>query len=180
MLNPLQVFELEELEQEETQRFKVTDINSLNWVLRKLSVLEAKKKEINDLADAEIVRIESFRKQELENLQRSEDFFQGLINEYATLRRQEDPKFKSEKTPYGRITWVKKQPKWHFNDEKVISYLEQNNRYDLIRVKMEPVKTEIKKMFHVHEDGRVFDEDGQEVPGIRVEPQPDELRVKVE
>ena len=180
MLNPLQAQELEEIEREETQRFKVTDINSLNWVLRKLSVLEAKKKEINELADAEIERIENFRKQELENLQRSEDFFLGLINEYAQKRKLEEPGFKSEKTPYGRITWTKKPPKWNYNDEKLLAFLEQNGRDDLIRIKKEPVKTEIKKVFQLHTDGKVYDENGQEVEGIEVEFQADELRVKVE
>lgn len=180
MLNPLQAQELKEIEQEETQRFKVTDINSLNWVLRKLSVLEAKKKEINELADAEIERIENFRKQELENLQRSEDFFLGLINEYAQRRRAEDPKFKTEKTPYGSIGFRKQQPKWIYDEEKVVAYLNDNELYDFVRVKEEPKKAEIKKHFKVLDDGRVIDPDGQEVEGITVEFLPDALDVKVE
>lgn len=180
MLNPLQISELEEIEQEETQRFKVTDINSLNWVFRKLSVLEAKKKEVNDLADAEIERIENFRKQELENLQRSEGFFLGLINEYAQRRRAEDPKFKTEKTPYGSIGFRKQQPKWIYDEEKVVAYLNDNELYDFVRVKEEPKKAEIKKHFKVLDDGRVIDPDGQEVEGITVEFLPDALDVKVE
>src|SRR5690606_9677828 len=103
--------------------------------------------------------------------------FQSLIGEYALKRREEEPNFKSEKTPYGRITWTKRQPKWNYDDEKVITFLEMNMRDDLIRVKKEPVKTEIKKLFQVNEDGRVFDENGQEVPGISVEFIPDELKV---
>lgn len=179
-MNALQIHELEEIKQEETQRFKVTDINSLNWALRKMAAIDAKIKEVNALADAEIERIENFRKQELSSLQQSQDFFQGLIGEYALKRRDEDPAFKSEKTPYGRITWTKRQPKWNYNNDEVINYLEENGRRELIRVKKEPVKTEIKKLFQVNEDGRVFDENGQEVPGISVEFIPDELKVKVE
>jgi|SRR5690625_667599 len=180
MLNALQISELEEIEQEQTQRFKVTDVNSLNWALRKMAAIDAKIKEVNGLADAEIERIENYRKQELSSLQQSQDFFQGLIGEYALKRREEDPKFKSEKTPYGRITWTKKQPKWIYSDDEIIAYLEENKRNDLLRIKKEPVKTEIKKLFRVNDDGRVFDEDGQEVPGISVETIPDELKVKVE
>lgn len=176
-INPLQLEELREIE--EQKRFEITDLSSLNWALRKLAAIEAKKAEVNKLADAEIERIESYRTRELEGLQRSEDFFKSLIAEYAVRRRLEDPKFKSESTPYGRIGFRKQQPKWHYNDEEVTTFLEKEHP-DLIRVKKEPIKNEIKARFKVTDDGKVYDDNGQEVPGIKVEFLPDTLDVKVD
>lgn len=45
-MNPLLQEELDEIEQqeaEERQSFRVTDLESLNWVLRKMSAIQAKK-----------------------------------------------------------------------------------------------------------------------------------------
>lgn len=183
MINPLHLEELDELPEqteESRQRFQITDIASLNWALRKLSAIKAKKDEVNKLADAEIERIENYRKRELDALQGSEDFFNSLIADYAIRRRNEDPKFKSEKTPYGSIRFRKQQPKWHYDDEKLLEHLKANDLKEFIRVKEEPNKAEIKKKFVVLDDGKVVDTNGQEIEAIKVEFQPDALDVKVE
>lgn len=182
-MNPLLENELEEVEiftGQDRDQFKIDNISALNWALRKLSALEAKRKEVNQLADEEVSRIESYRKSELDKLQHSVDFFNSLIAEYAIKRKEEDPNFKSEKTPYGRIGFRKQQPKWEYDDEKVVEFLQKNDYWDLIRIKKEPVKTEVKKLFTPHSDGNVYDENGQVVEGITVTEQPEKLDVKVE
>ena len=180
MINPLYVNELADLEEVQEQRFEITDLSSLTWVLRKMSAIEAQRKEVNQVADNEIERIEAYRKKELESLQRSQDFFQSLVGEYAERKRQEDPKFKTQKTPYGSIGFKKQQPKWIYDDEKLLNHLHDNELYDFVRIKEEPNKAEIKKQFRVLDNGKVVDVDGQEVEGITIEPQPDKLEVKVD
>jgi len=182
MLNALQlneITEIEEMSEENKQRFEVKDIHSLSWVLRKLAVLEAKKVEVNRIAEIELERIEHFRKKELESIQDNENFFRGLISEYAIRKRYEDPKFKI-KTPYGSVGFKKQQPKWNYDDKALIAYLNENELYDFVRVKQEPNKVEIKKQFNCTEDGRVYDPNGVEVQGIKVESKPDELVIKLE
>jgi phage host-nuclease inhibitor protein Gam len=179
-MNPLQQYELEDIQEEqERQRFKITDLNSLNWAFRKLAAIEAKKADVNQLADAEVQRIESYREQELKGLVNSEDFFKSHIAEYANVQREVDPNFKA-KTPYGSVTFRKQQPKWNYDDEALLTFLEQNDYADLVRVKKEPVKTDIKKRFIATQDGRVFDENGQEVTGIKVEFLPESISIKAE
>lgn len=182
MINPLYMEDLNEIQsmtEESRQRFQVTDIHSLNWVLRKLAALELKKAEANEVADREIERIEAFRRRELDAIQKDGDFLRGLISEYAIRQRDEDPKWKA-KTPYGTVSFRKQLPKWHYNDDQLVSFLEDSGYDTLIRTKKEPVKTEIKKLFKVNDDGRVFDEDGIQVDGIMVEFLPETLDVKVE
>lgn len=184
MIGPIQKMDLEQtlkemIDEQRRKEYKITDLSSLTWAMRKLSAIEAKKAEVNQVADQEIAHIESYRKSELEKLADSEAFFNSLINDYANEQRATDPKYKSEKTPYGSIGFVKQQPKWKYQDEALVEFLEKNNYSDLVRVKKEPVKTEIKKMFTVNDDGRVYDENGQEVEGITVEFLPEQLRVKV-
>ncbi|QHZ50673.1 host-nuclease inhibitor Gam family protein [Paenibacillus larvae] len=182
MINALQLHEIQEVEElteDSRQRFEVKDVQSLSWVLRKLAALEAKKTEINQIADFELERIEHFRKKELESIQDNENFFRGLISEYAIRKRDDDPKFKI-KTPYGSVGFKKQQPKWNYDDKALIAYLNENELYDFVRVKQEPNKVEIKKQFNCTEDGRVYDPNGVEVQGIKVESKPDELVIKLE
>lgn len=193
-MNPLYATELEmidgleemlyneglENKEELKQRFQVKDLASLNWTLRKLTAIEAKKREIRAMIDGEKERLEMFYERETSGLTDSENFFKQLISEYAARKRDEDPKFKSEKTPFGSIGFRKQQPKWLYDEELLIAFLEQNQYNELIRTKKEPVKTEIKKVFKVNDDGRVFDENGQVVEGITVEPQDDVLDIKPE
>lgn len=185
-INPLYMNELEMMESLETiteetkQRFQVVDLSSLNWTLRKLAAIEAKKQEVNAMIDSEIARLEDFRKRELKNLIQSDDFLRGLVSEYAIRKRDEDPKFKSEKTPYGSIGFRKQQPKWNYDDEKLIKHLESINYDHLIRTKKEPIKTEIKKLFITLENGQVIDDAGCFVEGIKVEMLPETLDIKVE
>lgn len=182
MINPLYQNELDEIDQqeeEERQSFSVTDLESLNWVLRKMAAIEAKKNEVNKLAMAEMHRIEEYKNKEIEKLDRDNEYFQGLIGAYASAQRINDPKFKA-KTPYGSVSYRKQQPKWHYNDDELVGWLEANQANELIRVKKEPAKTEIKKLFIPTETGQVVDPDGQLVAGINVEYRSDELVVKVE
>lgn len=182
-MNPLFQVELDEIEQQETeerQSFQVTDLQSLTWVFRKLAAIEAKKTDVNKLAQAEIYRIEDYRKRELDKLQSDEEYFRSLVGAYAEKRREADPKFKSEKTPYGSLTLKKQQPKWNYDDEKLVSWLEFNDCESLVRIKKEPVKPEIKKLFVVTESGEVVDPNGQVVEGVYVEHRGDELVIKPE
>lgn len=169
---------LESFTEETKQRFQVTDLASLSWTLRKISVIEKKKAEVNESIDQQIEWLQQFRKQELDKLQQSEDFFKVLISEFAIHKRDEDPDFKSQKTPYGTIGFRKQQPKWNYDDEKLVKHLESTGYDHLLRVKKEPVKTEIKKLFKTLDDGRVLDDAGCFVSGITVEFLPDVLDIK--
>lgn len=181
-MNPLYMTELETIEntEEAKQRYQVKDLASLNWAMRKLTAIEAKKREIRNMIEDEMERLKLFLEKETSGLTDSENFFKGLISEYAIRKRDEDPQFKTEKTPYGKVTFRKVPDKWLYDEELLIAYLEQNEYTNLIRTKKEPVKTEIKKMFQPNNDGRVFDENGQEVAGITVEQVADELSIKVD
>jgi phage host-nuclease inhibitor protein Gam len=183
-LNTLQKFELEEMEgmelnEETKQRFKVEDKEQLNWALRQISAIESEKKEINKLADTEMDRILQWQKKEVEAIDNRKAFFEGLILQYAMNERTKDPKFKSVSTPYGKIGFKNQHPKWNYDEKKLVAFLNDNELYDFVRTKEEPIKTEIKKKFKFTEDGRVFDMDGQEVDGITVEFQDEKLDIKV-
>jgi phage host-nuclease inhibitor protein Gam len=186
-MNALQKHELDEMEglelnEETKQRFKIEDKEQLNWALRKLSALESEQKEIDELAAKEMERINVWRVKEVEGIKNSKGFFEGLIAEYAMSERTKDPKFKSVSSPYGKVTFKKQSPKWHYEEDKLVEYLESINQLDLIRVKKEPNKAELKKRLKVLgkvlEDGRVLGFDGSLMDGVTVEHLDEKLEIK--
>ncbi|QHZ54049.1 host-nuclease inhibitor Gam family protein [Paenibacillus larvae] len=181
MLNAIHEYDIEnvnEMTEEEKERFRVTDTQSLNWVLRKMKALEIKKKDVNETAQSEIEYVKQWEKKEIESIDRHLEFFQSMIGEYAVKMREEDPEFKV-KTPHGTVKFAKKQSKWYYKEDILVSYLKANQLEQFIRVKEEPNKVEIKKTFNV-KNGKVYDPDGQQVEGINVEQLPDELSIKLE
>jgi hypothetical protein len=184
-MNKLQVIELEEIEtldlqaEETKQRFTVTDIDSLNWCLRKLAALEAQQNQTDELAAAEILRINTWKESEQKRIENSEQFFGELIRSYMEQQRAANPKFKKQATPYGTVSFKKQQPKWNYDDKLLVESLKEIGRSDLVRVKEEPDKTALKKVMKV-DDGRVVDEEtGAILTGVVVVEQPDKLDIKV-
>lgn len=169
----------EEVQKEDQEKFKITNIDQLNWAFRKKAAIQAKREEITKIAEAEIQRIKDWLEKETAALDRSEEFFDGLIQDYAMRRRMEDPKFKKEKTPYGSIGFRKQQPKWNYDEEKLIQELKQKGRTDLIRVKEEADKANIKKAFQVVGDRVIDPNTGEVVEGIVVEHREDVLKIEL-
>lgn len=186
MLNALQLAELEEIEtlqteeqQEELrQRFRIENIDQLNWALRKLAAIKAKENEVRRLADAERQRIAEWEQKELAALERDRSFFEGLVQEYALTQREADPKWKAS-TPYGRVSFRRQPAKWQYDDQKLLEYLKASGRTEFVRIKEEVNKADLKRALKV-QDGRAIDpETGEIVPGIVIEEQPEKLVIDV-
>lgn len=141
MLNNL----LQEELQEVRESFKVEDLQGANWCFRKLTALQAKKNENNQLADAEIQRIQAWRDKENKSIDDNIAYFEGLVTEYYRELKQADPKAKLT-TPYGKVSSRKTQ-KWIYNDEKLMEFLKTNGFTDLIKIKEEVNKADLKKVF---------------------------------
>lgn len=181
MMNELLEMELEEAidtveAAEAGGSFTIQDLDSANWAFRKLAAIERKRNEIQELADREIERIKDWQNQEEESLNNSKEFFEGLLTEYYVKQKEIDPNFKIS-TPYGKVSSRKQQPKWNYEDEKVLNWLKENDT-ELIRIKEEINKAELKKKYQVV-GKEVVTEDGEIVEGITIEERPDFINIKV-
>ena len=127
---------------------------------------------MQEFANAEIER---FR---CEKTKRQIDDSQELkaTSEYL-YERKVDPKFKIS-TPNGTVSTRKKQPKWTYDEAKLLEFLKQNGKYQYIRIKEEINKAELKKNVKAV-NGKVITEEGEIVEGITVTEQGEELVVRV-
>lgn len=149
--------------QEVKDEFKVTDLQSATWALRKLTAVNEKINEINSVAVEEISRINEWAEKEAKSLNNDKEYFEGLLSAYYIEERAKDKKFKLS-TPYGQVT-SSKRTKYIYEDEQAIMDYCNMNEIDAIRVKTELDKTALKK-FCKH---GVNQETGEIVPGVRVE-----------
>ncbi|WP_297712058.1 host-nuclease inhibitor Gam family protein [Clostridium sp.] len=151
--------EIKELREE----FKVTDLQSATWVLRKLRAVNEKMNEINNVAAEQIASINEWAEKEVKSLNDDKEYFESLLSAYYIEERAKDKKFKLS-TPYGKVT-SRKTSKYIYEDEQAIMDYCYANEIDAIRVKTELDKTALKKLC---KDG-VNQATGEIVPGVRVE-----------
>lgn len=186
-MNALMNMELDELQEitfqlpeaEVKQRFRITDLDSLNWTLRKLAALEAKRKEHEALAKKEYERIRAWEEKVSKDIDDHKQFLTMLIEDFARSQRAADPKWKVS-TPYGKVTFRKQQPKWTYDEQKALESVETAGLYKYIRVKKELDKTALKASVNVLEDGRVVDaETGSFIEGVAVTEQAESVKVEV-
>lgn len=170
---------LDKQEQVNEEGFKVEDEQQANWALRKIKDLQTQKNENIALAESEISKIEAWLEQENGKLDNSIEYFQGLLAEYAMKQREENPKFKSMKLPYGIVRFRKQQPKWVYDDELLLKSLKEQDAEELIRVKEEPNKQAIKKLFVV-ENGKLYNPGtGEFIEGVEIIERDEVFEVKV-
>lgn len=148
---------------EKKEEFKVTNLQSATWVLRKLRALNKKIDEINAVAVEEITRINDWAEKEVKELNSDKAYFEGLLTAYYIEERAKDKKFKLS-TPHGQLTSKKTTKYIYENEKEVINYCNQNE-IEAIRVKEELDKTAFKKLCR----NGINQETGEIVPGVRVE-----------
>lgn len=155
------------------EEFKVTDLQSATWVLRKLRAVNAKVAEINNTAVEEISRINEWAEKEVKSLNDDKEYFEGLLSAYYIEERSKDKKFKLS-TPYGKVT-ARNSKKWVYEDEEsLLEYLKQSEPRCL-RVKEEINKTEVKMIFK----NGVNSETGEILPFVRIEEE-ESISIKTE
>lgn len=170
---------LDEQEQVESDRFVVDDEQKANWALRKIKEYQQQIIENDKLADDEIRKIEDWRKGRNNSAKESIEYFEGLLMEYALNRRDQDEDFKSISLPNGNFGFRKQQPRWKYDDEALLNYLEQSQMNNLIRTTKAPNKAEIRKQFEIHGNKVINTETGEFVEGIEIIDRPEKFNVRV-
>ena len=178
-MNTLEKLELIEAEEtlQEKEKFKIEDLNGANWALRKISAYQKKMAEIKQLAEEEQYRLACWEIRETESIESSIEYFESLLAEYLIERRKENPKYKIT-TPYGKVSTRKQPDKWEYKDKAVLEYLKSIDAKELIRIKEELNKADLKKVVTVEEGKAVYQ--GVAMPGITIIEQPEKVIVSVE
>lgn len=164
--------------QEEKPGFKVDDKEKANWALRKIKQLKGKQEEVDNLAEKEINKIKMWQDKENNKLDNEIEFFEGMLEEYARDLKNDDADFKTLKLPSGDLKFRKQRPKYIYDNEKLISYAEENFT-DLVEVKKRVSKRELKKSIDIVNGKAINVETGEIVEGIEVKERGERFSIKI-
>lgn len=181
MENPNYDYQAETPEEVHNDSFTIDTPDLANWAFKKIKQLNNAIEDKEAYAKREKERIDEWLKKETQPDKDSVAFFETHLVTYYQRLQAEDPKAKLS-TPHGKVQSRKRQPKWEFDDDKMISYLQEADP-DKLELQYKYNKTEIKKALQLLEtetDMKVIDENGQLLDFIRVTPQGPSYTVKVE
>ena len=165
---------------EEDGTLLVKNKSDADFYLRQINKLKKQKEEINEFVDQEIERqlrlYQEYRENRMRPLDNPIPFYENALKTFAMNEYAETNK-KTIKLPNGTLAIKKQQPKYVYNDEQVLEFLQENNYKDYIRTKAEVNKKDLKKNAIVNNNNELII-DGKVVPGVVVIPQEDKFEVK--
>src|SRR5574344_190561 len=153
---------------EEDGTLLVKNKSDADFYLRQINKLKQQKEEINEFVDQEIERqlrlYQEYREDRMRPLDNQIAFYENALKTFAMNEYAETNK-KTIKLPNGTLAIKKQQPKYVYDDEQVLEFLQENNYKDYIRTKAEVNKKDLKKNATVNNNNELVI-DGKVVPGV--------------
>lgn len=145
-------------------RFKVSDVASADWALRKLAKVRTRQEEVRTIAErqrsaimASVARylepINDWEAAQAERLGRDEAYFEGLLTEWHMEVLAEDPRQKTLRLPHGELTARKAPDRFEVDEEAFLAWAKQAAPA-LVRVKEEVDRQALRKHFAGAEPGQ--------------------------
>lgn len=153
MIDPLESEFEEELKGE---RFKVVDLETADWVFRKIKQAREELQAKKIYVEEQKAKYDAFYAKEEESANGSSAFFEGLLLEYYIEQKTLDPKYRL-KTALGTAS-TRTTKSWDYGNEvELIKYLKEQKHLDFIKTETKESidKNELKKALTV-EDGVVM------------------------
>lgn len=160
---------------ENKERFMVQDDATAEWCLEKIREAEKDRQKWHEHYGEQLRKID-------ESADETIGYFTGLLAEYfdkvphKTTKTQE-----SYALPSAKLVRKQQQPQYDLDDEKVIIWLSDIGRQDLLKAKVSVDWAKLKKLVTITPDGHgVMTDDGEIIDGITVTMRPDVFKVEME
>lgn len=175
-LDLLEVKEAEEFDKQES--WKINDINTASWALKKISSLNKLKSQNDMLVKEEMEKLRKWQDSKNGSIDASIEFFENKLGEFYQSESNGDVKYKIE-TPNGYVSTRKTPQKFNYLDS-AIDELKSAGLSEFVRVKEEVNKKDLKKNLMVTEDFKVVSPNGEILTGVVVVPESYNLVIKPE
>ena len=154
------------------EHYEILDDGAAAWAMRKLQRLRRQQATNAAIAAAEIEKIEAWLSDVNRSLDMNATYFEAILGHYALRCRQNpDDGRKSISLPAGKIATRIPSAHWHIDPAEFVPWAEAH-RPDLLRVKVDPSLSEIKRALAAVVDAPTSDvvdpDSGEIVPGVRI------------
>lgn len=164
---------------EEDGTLLVKNKSDADFYIKQINKLKQQKEEINKFVDQEIERqlrlYQQYREDRIRPLDNQIAYYEEALKTFALNEYAENNK-KTIKLPNGTLSIKRQQPKYIYDDDQVLEFLQQNKLNDYIRTKAEVNKKDLKKNATINNNNELII-DGKIVPGVVVVPQEDKFEV---
>ena len=177
-----QLEELEYFSEQEREVFRIDGIETLTWAFKKLASITSELEDKANVAKYEKDQIDNWLKKVSEPLEHSKNFFEAKIKEYHQQVLLENPKQKSISTPFGKIKSIRSAAQPAQQDKEELMMYVGLNDPDLLKIERSVKWSELKKKLSIIETDEgliVIDDNGQIVPGVKVEEEKVSFKVEV-
>ena len=137
-----------------------TDVKA-EWALKKIAEARADRDAWVKWYEEKIEQIKAQTDFDTMNLERM------LSDYFATVPHKKTKTQESYTLPGGKLILKVQNPEYKRDDKKVIEWLKQNNGGQYIKVKEELAWSDLKASAAVL-NGKLFSEDGEEIPGVEI------------
>jgi len=165
--------------------FVVDNDSKASWCLRKIKKMKEKQEDNKDLADSIIERlreeirdVEDWLDGENGKIQDNIDFLENKLREYAFMLKEEDSDLKTYSLPFGELKFRKQRPKWKYDEDRLLNFVEHNFA-EALKIKKKVSKRDLKRNAEVVGSKAVIKDTGQIIEGVTVERRPEKFKVDV-
>ena len=141
------MYELEDIcSEEQKEEFRISDDKTADWALK---IIQKERQEVERLCktiDEEIEMLKLKKQRIADSLDNKIGFLQGKLFEYfRTVESKELKTCYKYKLPSGELVYNKEAVKYERDDEKILKYLLNNNKFEYIDVVHKVKWSELKK-----------------------------------
>ena len=163
---------MSELQNIETEGFVIDTDAKAEWALRKIKEARSDRDRWVEWYESKIKEITEQTDCNTMNLERM------LAEYFASVPHKKTKTQESYSLPGGKLILKTQNPEYKRDDKTVIEWLKQNNGSEYIKVKEELAWSDLKAKSAVL-NGKLFSEDGEEIPGVEVINRPEKFVVEV-
>lgn len=158
-----------------SEEFVVDTPDKADWALGKLREISKEIEQNERLAKNNIERIRDWLDQKNEKSNESKEYFESLLHEYIFAEKEKDPKWKLD-TPNGKLLTRKQQPKWNYDDKKLVEELKNT---DFLKAVYKVNKADLKKKAVIKNGRVILPDTGEIVEGVVIEPSSEKAVIKL-
>ena len=141
-----EIYELEDIQENEKQEFIVNTDVKADWCLRKIQEEKNENARLIKIIDDEISLLQLKKQKIADSLENKISYLQGKLFEYfQTVEARELKSCYKYKLPSGELVYNKETVKYERDEAKIIQWLTDNNKMEFIKVKPSIDWAELKK-----------------------------------
>lgn len=145
-----EIYDLEDIYTEEVEQgkepFRVLDDKTADWCIKIIKQEEAETERLIDTINQEIDILKAKKERLQSQLQSKTGFLKGKLAEYFdTVEKKELKTQLKYMLPSGSLCYIKPTVKYEHNDEQILQYLRDNDKFEYIQVEHKLKWAELKK-----------------------------------